>query len=100
MTKITKATFKSFAKKNKGKLYIKDRYHFDGRTDGTEDGDNTFTEANYSEWANNHANNTLGIGGVWLAHGGCDHFSAYKDDKFEGIEVYNACGCFTLAKRI
>jgi hypothetical protein len=93
--KITKATFKSFIRKNQGNLYVKVQSSFNGMIDGVEHADNPQfkpqRETDLSE------SNTLGIDGVWLVNGGRDYFSAYDDESFTGISVYNACGSFTVA---
>jgi len=95
--KITKATFKSFLKKNSGKLYIRTKSHFDGMTDCVEQcadqGWSKITDAEYK-----HENN-LGIQGVWLVGGSRDYFTAYNDGKFSGIDVYNCCGHFMVGVR-
>ena len=92
--KITKATFKSFIKKNQDKLMIKVSSKFDGMIDGT-----VRLEGGFSKTvpADHVFDNNLGIQGVWLVHGSRDYFSAYSDDKFVGIRVYNCCGDFTIA---
>lgn len=94
MSKITKATFKSFLKKNEGKLYIKTISGFDAMSDcvvSTED--NGYTLLKPAAYV--HENN-LGYEGVWLV-GGSDSFEPSHEGDFNGIKVYNCCGSFTLA---
>ena len=86
--KITRATFKSFIKKNTGKLFVNVKSRFDGMTDGCESVNGGFSAAIATD---DHAEHTLGISGLWLV-GGRDWFSSYEDDKFTGIEYSNCCG--------
>lgn len=95
MKKVTKATFKSFIKKNEGKLYIKTKSRFDGMTDGIERVNGSFRQAEASN--RDHFKNTLGIDGVWLVGGGRDYFNEVNENGFTGIEVYNCCGSFIVA---
>ena len=92
--KITKATFKSFIKKHQDKLMIKVSSKFDGMIDGCERLNGGFTKALPADRV---FDNNLGIQGVWLVQGSRDYFSAYSDDNFVGIRVYNCCGDFTIA---
>lgn len=88
MKKITRATFKSFIRKNTGNLLINVKSRFDGMTDGCEPVKTGFLRARREE---NHLEHTLGINGLWLV-GGNDRFNSYEDDKFIGIEYHNCCG--------
>ena len=98
MSKITKATFKSFIRKNKGELFISVRATFDGMVDCvTSAGDNTFKLCTEN---NEFIKNQCGITGVWLVGGSRDYFNQYKDTIYEGIEVSNCCGSFILVKAI
>ncbi len=96
MAKITKATVKSFIKKNIDDMYINVRSGFDGMTDGLESRNQGFVKAEVDE---DHSKNTLGIKGAWFVNGGRDYFTAYEKDGLKGIEVANSCGYFTLAIR-
>ena len=94
-TKITLATVKSFIKKNAGKLFIKVISDFDGMTDGLE-----FKKGAQFEKAESETRlveETLGIKGAWFVGQSRDYFSAYEDDQFIGIHVYNSCGSFDIA---
>lgn len=119
MKKITKATFKSFIKKNEGNLFIQTKSYFDGSIDGTEFikkedrkfivlNKKTLSEIDYvmassrgtsrEELENCVFNsiNTLGYEGIWLVTDG-DGFSHYEDENFVGISVYNCCRSFIIA---
>lgn len=120
MKKITKATFKSFLKKNSANLFIKIQADFNGMTDCVEYlpvDERKFVllqkciinEIDYQYGAergctreqveDNFFNNknTLGYRGIWLVDNNGDSFRDFEDDKFKGIEVYNCCGSFTIA---
>lgn len=95
MAKITKATFKSFLRKNEGKIQILVNRKFDGMTDGCEPtGQKEFVPLQRAErvWENN-----LGWQGIWLVGGSRDYFTAYNKNNMTGIEVYNCCGSFVVA---
>lgn len=95
--KVTKTTFKTFIKKNKGKLFIKVKTKFDGMTDGCESVKNAafapvVETAEYPE-------HKYGMQGAWLVGGGGDRFRPYAAGGFNGLEVYNCCGHFVVAVR-
>ncbi len=96
MSKITLSTIKSFVRKNGPALHILTRSRFDGMTDGCEStGDREFTPVLPSDiHAEKH---TLGIAGAWFVGSSRDYFTAFEKDGFQGYEVYNCCGHFTLA---
>lgn len=95
MAKITKATFKSFVKKNRSQLLIQTKSSFDGMVDCVmPTGEKQFVRAVNSD--NTHENN-LGINGVWLVGGSRDYFTKYETDELTGIDVYNCCGHFIVA---
>lgn len=93
MAKITRATFKSFVRKNMGDLVINVRSTFDGMTDGCAGCHDGFTFAVPSD---HPCENNLGINGVWLV-GGNDYYQAYNENGRRGIEVSNCCGHFIVA---
>lgn len=97
MSKITKATFKSFIRKNKGNLLILTKRKFDGMTDGCEPTGQVDFEpiTQTTEWQEH----TCGIQGAWLVGGGRDYFSEYNDRGVTGINVYNSCGSFVIGVR-
>jgi len=123
--RITLATFKSFMKKNEGKLFIQCISSFDGMTDCVEYAPKSArvfkpiekripSEHDYiygiekgrtreeieARTAMNE--NTLGYHGIWLVRDSRDSFTPYEDDQFIGYDVYNCCGSFIVAtpKRI
>lgn len=94
MSKITKATFKSFIKKNRENLLIKRKSSFDGMVDCVMPTENSeFVKAQDTDGFNE---NTCGIHGVWLVNGSRDHFTEYSDGNVKGISVYNCCGSFII----
>ena len=95
MKKITKATFKSFVKKNEGKLLINVTSSFDGQTDCCESQHAGFLPARKAD----HEKNTLGYAGIWLVGSSRDYFRPYNDNGLQGIEVTNCCGRSIVAVR-
>jgi hypothetical protein len=98
--KITKATFKSFIKKNIDGLYINVKSKFDGMTDMCEAQNGGFVKAT----ADNRdycLENTLGIEGLWLVGSGHrgDRFRPYSEGAWTGIEYSNCCGRGIIAVR-
>lgn len=94
-TRITLATVKSFIKKNP-ELYFRLKSSFNGMTDGVEDVKDQLSPATRTE---NNLSYTLGIEGAWFVGGSRDYFSNYSDGTYEGIEVFNSCGSFILARK-
>ena len=69
MTKrITKATFKSFLKRNAGNLEIRNVSHFDGMTDGVEQLENNGFRPLIEKTFRSIPECDLGLDGVWLTH--------------------------------
>lgn len=101
MAKVTKATFKSFIKKQiaEDNLWIRVGSDFNPVSDMVEKSKDTKfiqitnTEAEFPE-------NSLGIQGLWLVGGGRDYFNLVTTSLFEGIEVYNCCGSCIIAKKL
>ena len=93
--KITKATFRSFCSRNKGKLLIRCDSSFDGMIDCVSfNHDAQFKPARYEAGNDSH---TLGILGVWLVGHSRDYFEAYEQDGMICLSVYNCCGSFVVA---
>lgn len=93
-TKITLATVKSFIKKNIDNLYLNVKSEFDGMTDGLNYLNEGFKKAEKTEQDSDY---TLGIKNAYFVGNSRDYFSAYEDEKFIGIHVYNSCGSFDIA---
>ena len=91
--KVTRATFKGFINKNAGKLWVCFKSSFDGMTDGIEQLQGNWTEA---EPTTQHKEYSLGINGVWLVGNSRDWFSTYEDAIYKGIAVSNSCGYFIV----
>jgi hypothetical protein len=97
MSKITKATFKSFMKKNEGSVLIRRESAFDGMTDCVQaDRGASFVKVSPADYP---CANNFGVQGVWLVGGSGNSFSEYNDGVHKGIHVYNCCGSFTVATR-
>ena len=92
--KITLATLKSFAKRNKERLFVKHLREFDGMTDGVEECRNknwfpsSLITSNYYR---------SGIDGIYTVGSSRDYFNLYEDSEYIGIKVYNCCGSSILA---
>ena len=106
--KITKATFKSFLKRNSDRLYIKVLSKFDGMTDCVERMKDTYSKLDTSNMylkdyypaeegrTFEQRNSNLGLKGVWLVGDSRDYFSFENDGDFIGIKCVNCCGSFTI----
>lgn len=93
MSKITKATFKSFIRKNRENLLIRVKSKFDGMTDMCQSTNSTGFDKALD--ADHKHDNNCGIQGVWITHNG-NYFTEYEKDGIKGIEVYNCCGQFII----
>lgn len=94
MSKITKATFKSFLRKNESKVLVKVGSSFDPMVDCVMPVADKFEPARE---ANYPCENNLGLAGVWLVGGSRDYFTEYVKDGLVGIRVSNCCGAFVVA---
>lgn len=93
MKKITKTTFKSFVKKNEGKLFIQVQSDFDPMVDCVmPNNDKAFKKLEKKEGTTYQLDHDLGYNGIWLVGSSRDWFEAYEDDNFIGYEYYNCCG--------
>lgn len=102
MSKVTKATLKSFLKKNSGNLYILEHSRFDGMIDCvSQTGQEAFIKTDDKYDAENK--HSFGIDGVWVTQGR-DSFSRTVvktlEGTFEGIHCYNCCGSWTVAIKV
>lgn len=88
--KITLATLKSFAKRNKENLFSKEESSFSGMSDMVEQ----LPGAKFSKVEIKEPGNywKLGIEGIYLVGSSRDYFTLYEDAIYIGIEVYNSCG--------
>jgi hypothetical protein len=99
MKKLTRATLKSFVKKNIDDLFINVKSSFNGMIDGCQEEKGGFEKIELTN-KDFHFDNTLGIKDVWLVGGNGsskDHFTHHDDRQFSGIKVNNCCGIFVLA---
>lgn len=103
MSRITRATIKSYIRKNGANLWISNRTDFDGMVDCVIPcGDPSFRPAVLVTGDERDTNTThrLGVSGAWFVGsrgGGGDYFYPFSADGFTGYEVSNACGRFILA---
>lgn len=93
--KITLATLKKFIKEDG--LFLKVQSKFSGMTDGIESGKNVYEPVEKTE---RNVERSLGIEGMWCVGSSRDLFTYVNDGEYEGIEVYNSCGCVTIARKI
>jgi hypothetical protein len=97
--KLTKASFKSFLKRNQGNLFIRNESHFNGMSDMVESNENPQwrkLEASTRSFGHEYH---LGYEGVYLVRSSRDSFIPFAEDGYVGINVYNCCGSFTVATK-
>src|SRR5690606_18868516 len=84
--KITRATIKSFIKRQKAvhNLYFKPLSHFDGMIDGIRYEKGEFRPVREPETTNDY---NLGINGAWFVGRSRDYFTEYSDNSFIGYKV-------------
>ena len=92
--KTTKATIKSFIKRNEGSLYIRVLSTFDGMTDCCQPVSGGFRKAEKDQ---DNERNTLGISGAWFVGHSRDYFTNFENEAMTGYEISNSCGSFILA---
>lgn len=92
--KITRATIKSFIKKNQNNLYIKKESDFDGRVDCVVEVDGEFSKVEVKDMSDEHK---LGVSGAWFVGGSRDYFTEFENENFKGFDISNSCGSFILA---
>jgi hypothetical protein len=107
--RITKATLKSFIKRNADNLFIKEVTRFDSMVDCVTGTKSNFSKVdsakinidNYITFANGNesVNHTYGIEGLYLVGCSDDHFELINEDTFVGIRVFNCCGSSKLVIR-
>jgi hypothetical protein len=93
VTKITLATLKAFANRNKKKLFTKELSDFDGMTD--------CVQSVKMDWQKTEIKKSgyykTGIQGIYTVGSSRDYFNIYEDEYYFGIEVCNCCGLSILA---
>ena len=94
--KITRATLKSFIKKNQDNLFVLTEMDFDGMTDCVSNVKDTPRKVEVSEINFDNQNN-FSIKGLWLVGDSRDWFQAFSDELFDGIEISNCCGRYKIA---
>jgi hypothetical protein len=94
--KITRATLKSFLKKNDGKIYIELKSSFDGMTDCVMPCDCGIPGLLPAERDTEFSENRLGYKHIWLVGHSNDYFSPFENNIFYGIRVSNCCGSFNV----
>ena len=94
MNKITKATVKSFIKKNFNNLHINVKSSFDGMVDGCVSNHEGFKKIINT---NDNVEHTCGIQDAWFVNHSRDYFSIHDTDTHFGYQVMNSCGVFILA---
>ena len=93
-TKITKATFKSFIKKNMKELYVMKESNFDGMYDCVMLEKTKFMPVEITDKLNQY---NYGVNSVWIVGGSNNYFSQYEDDNFIGLSYSNCCGSGIIA---
>jgi len=89
--RITRATLKSFIKKNINDLYVLSVSSFDGMTDCVQNTNKAPRKVDASK-VDFNVDRTFGIEGLWTVGSSRDYFTYHEDDMFVGINVYNCCG--------
>jgi len=95
MTKITKATIKSFIRKNEGCLYIKHLSKWDPTDDSLRSlSDPVFVRAEEPKEIDNY---NLGVYGLFWMSGIRNTVYPFNNGEFQGYEIANCCGRWILA---
>jgi len=98
MKKITRATLKSFIKREhkNNNLFVKTKSSFDGMVDcvmATSDDFRKVEEINFDD------SHTLGLKGLWLVGESRDYITEYSDDNYIGYYISNCCGSSIVAMK-
>jgi hypothetical protein len=97
--KITLTTVRSFIKENAENIFISHKSAFDGSIDGSRDADDkAFKKVTIC--GEGSRTNGEGVPGAWFVKSSRDHFTYFNKDGYEGIEVYNCCAHFIIARAI
>lgn len=93
ITKITRATIKSFIKKNFSNLFIRNISDFDGMIDGMKYHNNAkFRKAISTDRDEKY---TFGIDGAYILPSR-NLFKAFENEEYIGFNVWNCCGEFDI----
>lgn len=92
--KITKATFKSFVKKNINNLYSVCFSDFDGMQDCVTSTERILKKVTSFDWSRGYGD--CGMPNVWLVGHGDDYFCEIEYKGMKGIECYNCCGSWAV----
>lgn len=87
--KITLATLKTFARRNKDHLYCKAVSDFNGMVDMVEQVNGEWIKTAITD---NTGYFRTGIQGIYTVGSSRDYFTLYEDEVFIGITVSNSCG--------
>lgn len=91
--KATIATVKSFVRKNRSALHVLTESQYDSGQDGVRKCSTpVFTPAQDA----GNVEHTMGVQGAWIVGGGRDYITPFCKDGFEGYNVYNSCGSFSV----
>jgi hypothetical protein len=100
--KVTLATLKSFLKKNEGNLLFKEYSRFDGMQDMVVQNEQSAFKPLVGKF-NPDDESSLGYQHqIWCVRGSRDSFTwmASADGTMEGIHCYNACGSWTVVRKV
>lgn len=92
--KITKATFKSFVKKNIANLYAVCFSDFDGMCDCVMPTERKLMKVTSFDFSRGYGD--CGMPNVWLCGGGDDFFNEITYKGMHGIECFNCCGSWAV----
>lgn len=95
--KITKATFKSFVKKNLKNLYSVCFSDFDGMQDCVTAVEQKLAKVTTFDWSRGYGD--CGMPNVWLCGGGDDRFGEIEYKGMKGIQCYNCCGHWAVVTK-
>lgn len=94
MKKITRASLKSFIKKNEKNLFVMSLSSFDGMVDCVMPTDDTMRKVESVNFDDEHS---FGLRGLWLVGHSDDYFEAWEGERYVGIKIYNCCGSSIIA---
>ena len=101
MSKATLATVKSFIRKNNGNLFISTHSHFDGMVDCVMPcEDQKYTSVKIEDKSEYMMKRTMGLNGAWFVGDSRDSIAPFDDGSFKGFEIFNSCGCFSIAIKL